>query len=891
MIYSIDFSTGGTFPTFAVVFLKRHKKFKCCIQFMAHSRNTNNRSPQNHHNHDKFIDEQLRALDLLTRRSPDKVPANLVHLLHEAHEIVSPIAEWKQLGVLLHIGREIGVPLHVRWISLDTLYAHESNVIFPLIICALHEGEYRQLAILRRKGDLLMLKPVAGGEAFWLRKAEFTALIQNSSIGNIITDTEVAETVALFESLGVDAKGIEKFRLQHSDAEFIRLGKFLQSLNTGNDPRSGLAQSIIKEPILWSALSGLPSTMLHIQGSSNDGIYAIVAEDIIDYISPSERFHHSEDHDEHHVLDHGSIFKKLRSRPVERFLRLIKFEKRDILVLCGYGLVISLLSLVTPLAIDSLVNTISAGTVTLPLIVLSGIVFVGLLFSGLISLIQQYVAEIMKQRIFVNTAFEIANKLPNAKLDFFTHEYAPELVNRFFDVITLQKTFSKILLDGVSAAFTAIAGLFLLAFFSPILLAVGIVLIIISIIIVVLFGRGGLQTSINESHEKYLVAASLEEVGRCLTSFKLVSSPRLLYNKVDELLTAYVRYRRMHFKILFRQQAIAVVIKVLFTVSVLVVGGMLVIEREISLGQLVATQIVILFLISGVENLFKQLENIYDMLTSLEKLAQVTDIAQERIGGTILPERHNGVELSLKSISFGYENATILNNVSLTIKSGERFCLVGKSGEGKSTLANLLLSMEQPSRGTILFDEFDVQTINLATLRSQIGIALPSDEIIEGTIYDNIVMGREWITPADVLWALQMVRLDDALLRLPKGLQTRLLSHGKNLSTGQVRRVMLARAIVSRPRLLIIDEAFNGIEEYIKLEILSEILHPSLTWTIVSITHDPEVVAMSSTVAILENGNIAAYDSVEAMSQTNELFLSLFPDIRHQLEVAKKKSA
>jgi ABC-type bacteriocin/lantibiotic exporter with double-glycine peptidase domain len=834
-------------------------------------------------NHQQETDEILRALDFLTRHSPDKVPSNIVHLIHDAISVDSPVAEWHHLGAILQVGREIGVPLHVRWISLDSVFSNDTDVLFPLLINVIYQGGFKQAVVLRKKSDAILITILQTNETLWIKRSELVNIIANTTEQSLGKTKKIEQAIERLNVYGVNQSSLTNFRTAHSDTDIIRLAEFVSTLSTTPEARTTFVRSIVDKPILWSALSGSQNSLM--SETSPNGLFAVVAEDLIDYISPTERESHEHDDHGHESL---SLIQRFRSRPVERFLRLLRFEKKDILVLIGYSLIIAMVSLVVPLAIDGLVTTISAGTVTLPLIVLSGIVFASLLFSGIVSLIQQYVAEVMKQRIFVNTAFEISQKLPNAKLDFFSHEYAPELVNRFFDVITLQKTFSKILLDGVSAAFTAVAGLFLLAFFSPILLGLGIGLMALSVILVVFVGRGGLTTSIHESHEKYLVAAALEEVGRCIASFKLFASPRLLYNKMDELLASYVRYRREHFKILLRQQMAAVIIKVVVTVSVLVVGGLLVIDREISLGQLVASQIVIMFLISGVDSLFKQLENIFDMLTSLEKLAQVTEIEQERIGGTLLPHSDAGMDVLLKNVSFAYDTFKVLSEINLHIKQGERFCLVGKSGEGKSTLASLLIGMEIPTHGSILLDDHDIRTSNLQSVRSNVGIALANDEIIEGTIYENITMGREWITPKDVLWALQVVRLDDALLRLPKGLQTRLIAHGRNLSTGQVRRIMLARAIVHRPRLLILDESFNGIEENIKLEILNVLHDRANPWTIVSITHDPEVVVYSERIGVLENGKLSETGTIATLNSSNSLFKQLFPDIEHQLMMLKQ---
>ena len=166
--------------------------------------------------------------------------------------------------------------------------------------------------------------------------------------------------------------------------------------------------------------------------------------------------------------------------PLERAFQYISLEKKDISVIIMYGILIGVVSLVTPLTINALVTTISAGVFTMPLLVLSGIIFIGLLVAGAIGIVQAYVVEILQQRLFVNTAFEIGYKFPHAKQSVFQQEYAPELLNRFFDVITLQKGIKKLLIDGLSALIIGTAGLGLLVFISPTLLALGLLFIILS---------------------------------------------------------------------------------------------------------------------------------------------------------------------------------------------------------------------------------------------------------------------------------------------------------------------------------------------------------------------------------------------------------------------------
>ncbi len=818
-----------------------------------------------------ILEKLFVDIDVATART-------LRNRITEAIDIPSPILGWERLGTIIHVARSIGVSLHIQKIRFDDLFQYPKQFPFP-ILSFLNTGEEPQEVFLHKvQKDSIQVEFVDTKAQKWLTKSELQSAVAAAHLSTANESASLAEISSALATSGISDNNIADFIEQYGEKELIQAYQYSTTLPVTAEARKRMQAMIFTEQNFWKAVA--PPTFFEDSTHSEDVFFAVSAQKNVDYIS--ENHHHSSE--ELHTQEDKSFFRVLSLRPVSKLLRLISIERKDILVIGGYSIIVSILSLVTPLAIDTLVQTITAGVVSLPLIVLTAFVFVGLLIAGGLSLIQQYVVEVLQQRIFVNTSFEIAEKLPRTKSEVFNDEYAPELLNRFFDVVTLQKTFSRLLLDGVSAVLIGSSAIFLLALFSPLLLGLGLGLIIISFIIILISGRGGLYTSIHESHEKYLVAAALEEVGRCLMSYKVFASPSLIYNKVDRLLTQYLHYRKAHFRVILRQQSSAVIMKVIIITVFLAAGGYLVIERQISLGQLVASQIVILYLIAAVENLFKQLENSYDLLTSLEKLAQITDIEQERTNGIILPKRDAGAMVKMSNIVFSYGNTHVLTGIDLLVEEGDRFCLVGKSGEGKSTIAHLLSGLNETYTGSIQFDEYDIRTLDLGSLRSQIGICLPNEEIIEGTLFENIAMGREWITQKAALDALTTVRLIDQLYKMPKGLQTHIVSHGRNLSTGQQRRLMLARAIVNNPRLLIIDEAFNGIEENVKLEIISEFHSLLRPWTIINISHDPDVVSHCEKVGVLSNGKIIEVGLLNDIAQLHGDFRTLFPELLRQIQ-------
>ncbi len=578
---------------------------------------------------------------------------------------------------------------------------------------------------------------------------------------------------------------------------------------------------------------------------------------------------------------HASLHNHHHATPHQRLRQMLLLDRHDLIVLCAYTVLIGILTLAVPLAAQALVNTIAAGVMLQPLIVLTLAVLGALLFAGVLRLLKLSLLEKLQQRIFARVSLQLADHLPRIQHDVMTSEYAPHLVNRFFDVITIQKTVAKILLEGPSAALKVTIGLVLMAFYSPYLLAFDVLLILFVIFVVWVLGLGGLRSSIEESISKYRVADWLEELARCQRGFKMNSVPGFPVERIDSLVLDYVKARRTHFRVIFRQAFGNYFFQALASAGVLAIGGWLVINRQLTLGQLVAAEIIVVGVLEGLEKLIRLLESGYDLLTSLDKVGHVTDLPIESREGRQLPLNADGASVNCRNVRFSYDGKfEILAGLNLTLQPGEHVSLVGESGVGKSTLAALFCGLHAPSQGLVQINGMDVRDVNVDSLRRAVGLVSDTNEIFAGTIEENILLGREYLTHEDLQWALEFTNLTEELAKFPHGLQTRLVSEGRNLSRGQMQRLLIARAIVARPSLLILDEGFTGIDENDKIRILDELYNPAYRWTIIDISHDPEVVMRAQIVHVLASGRIAESGAPNDLVRKRECeFRRLFPSL------------
>lgn len=529
--------------------------------------------------------------------------------------------------------------------------------------------------------------------------------------------------------------------------------------------------------------------------------------------------------------------------PIRRLLALLRHDRADMWVVLIFALVVGVMTLATPIAIESLVNTVAFGGLTQPVIVLSLLLFGSLAFAALLRALQAYVVELIQQRLFVRVMADLSHRLPRVEVRAFDRQSGPELVNRFFDILTIQKVSASLLLEGVAVVMSAFIGLVVLAFYHPLLLAFDLVLLLGIVVIVFGLGRGAVRTAIRESLAKYAVAGWLEEVVRHPMAFKLCGGPALALERADQLAAEYVAARQQHFRIVLRQIISALALQVLASTALLGVGGFLVIQGQLTLGQLIAAEIIVTVVVASFAKLGKHMEAFYDLLAAVDKIGHLLDLPLERDGGEALPPGVGGqrpAALDLRRVSFAYDHhGHLLEEISLSVQPGERIAIDGPGGAGKTTLASMIFGLREPTRGRIELDGLDLCEMRLDVLRRDVAM-VAGLEIIDADVINNVRLGRMDLSLHDVRAALDEVGILQEIMALPDGLRTELSTSGAPLSYSQARRVMLARAIIGRPRLLLLDEVLDGLDSDAASPVLRAAMPDDRRWTVLLFTRHAE---------------------------------------------------
>lgn len=542
--------------------------------------------------------------------------------------------------------------------------------------------------------------------------------------------------------------------------------------------------------------------------------------------------------------------------PWQRFLGLLVLERKDIFQIAYFAIFEGVVALTLPLGIQAIINLLQGAQISTSWFVLVILVTLGVAFTGILKYMQMRIIETIQQRIFTRASFELAFRFPKIKMSELRNYYLPEIANRFFDTLTIQKSLSKILLDVPSAFLQILFALILLAFYHPFFIVFGFLLLILIFIVFKYTAQKGLQTSLKESKNKYKVAHWLEEIARTVISFKLSGKTNLALSKSDDLVNEYINSRESHFKILILQFQQMIGFKVIVTGGLLLVGGYLVLNQQMNIGQFVAAEIIILLVIASVEKLIMGLESFYDTLTSIEKLGQIVDKELESQSGETITEDSLIIELENASYSVPERKQPILQDISFTICPTDRILIQGESGSGKSSLLQLLSGIIVPTSGFVYVNNLSLQSLHINNYRAHLGLSLSEETPFEGTLRENVTFGDTSISDDTIFKVFNHIGLSDFLKQQPNGLSTDIKPEGKQIANLIAKKIVLARAILKQPKLLILEDPLQQFDTQETKKIINYLCDVSHKWSVVVVSDTDVWKSKCNKYITLKNGQI-----------------------------------
>lgn len=543
----------------------------------------------------------------------------------------------------------------------------------------------------------------------------------------------------------------------------------------------------------------------------------------------------------------------------KRFINLLKLDRKDVYQIFVYAAFSGLISLSLPLGIQAIVNFIQGGQISVSWKVLIFIVTLGVAMVGILTLMQLRITENLQQKIFIRSSFEFAYRLPKISFNALYDQYPPEIANRFFDTIAIQKGTSKLLLDFTTALLQVGLGLILLSLYHPFFIIFGIILVIMLYFIFKFSFGKGLFTSLKESSYKYKVVYWLQEIARNKNSFVNRNNFEYALSKNDNLVNNYLHYREKHFKVIQKQFLQLIFFKVFITTGLLFVGGYLVLDQKMNVGQFVAAEIIILLIINSVEKLIIGMETLYDVLTAVEKIGMVADLEiyeNQKQSDT----DSSGIHLTIEAVAMSYrypdDETDIIKNISLKINPGEKVVISGVNNSGKTTLVRLLSGYLSPTAGIIYVNDSIMKKSQSGYFKNFTGLVMQDDTLFEGSLLENLTFNNPKVTSEDVNWALDSVGLTLIVKRLPDGLDTILNSDGRHLTRSVIQKIMIARAIISRPKILFLEEPTISMDPKAARQIIDFLVNPENDWTVIVSSIDEYWIKACNREIDMNNGEI-----------------------------------
>lgn len=559
-----------------------------------------------------------------------------------------------------------------------------------------------------------------------------------------------------------------------------------------------------------------------------------------------------------------SPFDKLtEGGPWRRLTRFFSAESRIVAYIYLYAAVAGGANLLVPIVVQAIytyIQTLQWVTGLTTLILLAATV---LIVAALVRIGQYILIEHLQRRLFLHTTLEIVHRVPRWLYPAVLRENLPALINRYFEIFTLEKNLSKLLLNVPADFLTIIFGIILLSFYAP-FFAFSVLLLTLLVGLGVYYSfEGAYKQKKAVSDEKYRMASWLEEIARALLTFKVAGFPPILYRRTQELEERYLLARQRYFRVLLTQKGLLFFYQIAIALLMLTLGALLVVGKQISLGQFVASELVLFLLLNAVQDLVGNLEALYDALVGMDKLSQLFTPQQERLSGvTLSPEGPYSIEMRGVSFAHARQEASypVLVDISLEIQPGEKVCLTGPAGAGKTTLLYLLYGLYPNYTGEIRIAGVNLRHIDLLALRARIGDALDVGEIIEARVWDNLTLQAPTASWEEVMEVCTRLGLKESIERLPEGFFTMLPPQGKGLLSGlDQRKLILARALLMKPAILFVDDIFVGVDWSLKAPIFEYILAKDKPYTAIIVSQDFRVMQLCDKVAFLYGGRLRYY--------------------------------
>ncbi|MEH2182003.1 peptidase domain-containing ABC transporter [Nostoc sp.] len=530
------------------------------------------------------------------------------------------------------------------------------------------------------------------------------------------------------------------------------------------------------------------------------------------------------------------------------------------------SLLIGLLSLTSPFLIQILTDDVLVrGDTQLLAAVIIAVVVMNLVSSSL-KLVQYNLIAHFAQRLELGLILEFARTILRLPLTYYESRRSGEIVSRLQDIQQINQLISQAIISLPSQLFIAAVSLGFMLFYSWKLTLVGVIIAIVMSLSTIVF-LPTLQQKIRS-----VLVLDAENQGVLVESFKgaltlktTTAAPQFweeFQNRFGRL--ANQTFRTIQIGII--NGIFSSLISSIGSISLIGFGSILVINKELSIGQLLAFSGMNGNFLSFISTVLNFIDEFTRAKTATQRLTEVIDSTPENQGDTKKPftKIPSNANIICTNLNFHYAGRLeLLQDFSLTIPGGQVISLIGTSGCGKSSLAKLIAGLYTPNSGNIRIGIYNLQDIALDCLRQQVVLVPQEAHFWSRSIIENFRLGSPHVTFEQIVAACQIAEADDFISKLPEKYQTVLGEFGSNISGGQRQRLAIARAIINDPPVLILDESTAGLDPVSEAQVLNQLLLHRQGKTTILISHRPRVITRADWIVLLNEGKLQIQGTVE----------------------------
>ncbi|MBP6397793.1 MAG: ABC transporter ATP-binding protein [Saprospiraceae bacterium] len=505
---------------------------------------------------------------------------------------------------------------------------------------------------------------------------------------------------------------------------------------------------------------------------------------------------------------------------LSKLFRTIRLDNKDVLAVYFFAIFSGIVFLSLPLGIQSIIGFVMAGSVSTSIIVLIVLVLLGVIINGLLQVRQMEHIEKIEQKIYVRYAFEFSHKLLSLDLDKARKYHLPELVNRFLEVSSLQKSLQKLLIDIPAALVQIIFGTILLSFYHPLFLGFGLIMLTIVLLILRFTASQGLTSAVNTSDAKYALTSWFQDLSAAILDFKAETYGDWHMNRTDQLVSDYLKHRTRHFRVLKFQYWSLIAFKISIIAIMLILGVVLLVDQQINIGQFIAADLVIITIINSVEKFIGNFDKVYNAMVALEKLEKVVGLPEEVAGNF---ERHSS-ELPTAHSLTPFENAEGQWN----LEAGQWSCWITPTAY-LSRQMPMITGLIEMKEGHALIDGLPTTSFKPSPLRQGIGWMGKNSGLFHGSILENITMGNEPSDPEQLMQLAHLTGLMKAIARFKNGFDTQLGPRGHKADGPLKHAILLTRAMLGNKVLILLEDPFHHLSDEEVLRLLNYLKRKELT--------------------------------------------------------------